>query len=279
MNLNEYASRKQNLLQRMIAALMWVFRQYLVPNITRSAWSQLMRVVYRVMKPFRDEVTELARQFYDDNRFEQTGAERHDIFKDDYYPEEWMRQALEPTYQELSKTRNADAAVVDISNRLVKVVEDGARRTTIQGIINDISQPLRGWARFDPRPPTCAFCTMMISRGPVYSEAITAGLDLDDQSAEELMQSIHPERLSDDERAELAELMNRWHPGCTCIVVPVYKRSGYPSERQEREALAIYNRARRAAEEKTFKSILKAMRSQIRNPQDDQDETTLPASA
>lgn len=48
-----------------------------------------------------------------------------------------------------------------------------------------------GWARVDREPPTCPFCTMLISRGPVYTSAETAG-----------------------ER-------NRFHGGCTCEVVLV----------------------------------------------------------
>lgn len=277
MNLEEYASRKANLLQRMLRALVWVFQQFLTPGITRERWVQMLRIIYRILKPFRDEGTELARQFYDANRAEHSNANtRHDIFKDDYYPIEWMAEALQPTYNRFIRTNNIDDALVDISSRVTKVLEDGARRTLIQGVQNDITQETRGWARFDPRPPTCAFCTMMISRGPVYVDAMNAGLDIDNTSAEELMQNVDPNRIDDDSLEDIYALMNRWHPACTCIVVPVYKRAGYPTERQERDALAIYNRARRLSEKKDFKSILKTMRRLNYVPQENEDEITLP---
>lgn len=276
MDINEYARRKQSLLVRMIRTLIALFRQFLTPRITRQDWVNLMRAVYRVMKPVRDDVTELSRQFYDDNRAEQTGDdEQHDIFKDDYYPEGWMREALEPTYDNLTKTGNVEGAIQDISNRLVKVVEDGGRRTILRGVETEPTYNVR-WSRFDPRPPTCAFCTMLISRGPVYHTAHTAGAQED---AESLMKSIHPDRLSADEAEELSELMNRWHPGCTCLVVPVYKLEGYPTQRQEEDAFEIYKKARKRAKEKTFKAILKEMRKDLYVPEDEQDEVSLPSSA
>jgi len=280
MDVDEYASRRESLLRRMILALLWVFQQFLTPGMTRRDWLILMRTVYRVMKPFRDEGTQLAREFYDANRAAESNAtSRHDIYTDDHYPEEWMQEALEPTYQNFQRTKNVNGAIQDISNRLVKVVEDGARRTLIKGVADDTDQEYRGWARFDPRPPTCAFCTMMISRGPVYAEAINAGLDLDNESAEELMRNVNPNNVDPETSAQLADLLNRWHPGCTCIVVPVYKRSGYITERQEREALAIYNSARRRAKEKTFKAILKEMRRDLYVPAKGEDEVTLPSVA
>jgi hypothetical protein len=273
MDVNEYARRKQTILNRMIAGLVYVFRQFLTPFLTRRSWFDFIRVMYRVIKQYRDEATELAREFYDDNRAEQLPHEpRHDIFKDDHYPEEWLRETMEPVYQNVVKTGNTEGAVQDATNRAVKVVEDGARRTILRGLDTDTSQPIRGFARFDPRPPTCAFCTMMISRGPVYAHD-TAGFTGSKESAASLWR--------DNDTDAMNELMNRWHPGCTCIAVPVYKLSGYPTERQEEEALKIYIAARKRAQRKgnvSFKAILKEMRKDLYNPSTEEDETTLTRS-
>lgn len=279
MDINEYARRKQRILTRMLAALLYVFEQFLTRFITPRSWDQLMRVSYRVMKPFRDEGTELARQFYDDNRAEQLpGEDRHDIFKDDYYPESWYREAMLPVYQKLQRGTSPEDAVEDAVARVTKVYEDAQRRTLIQGIATDTSQPIKGFARFDPRPPTCAFCTMMISRGPVYNkdrDGNTAGWPFDTQRLERL--------ILDDNPDEINELMNKWHPKCTCIVVPVYKYSNYPSEAQEKDALEIYIAGRKAAVARSRKEnvklttrlILDEMRKLIYSTRKEQDEVTL----
>lgn len=279
MDINEYARRKQRILTRMLAALLYVFQQFLRRVMTPRLWDQLMVVSYRVMKPFRDEGTQLAREFYDDNRAEQLpNAERHDIFTDDHYPERWYRETMLPVYQKLQRTGDVENAVEESVARVTKVYEDAQRRTLIQGIASDTSQPIKGFARFDPRPPTCAFCTMMISRGPVYNKSRdgnTAGWPFDVKRLEKL--------ILDDDPDEINELMNKWHPKCTCIVVPVYKYSNYPSEAQEKDALEIYIAGRKAAIKRAKKEgkklstrlILDEMRKIIYSPKKEQDETTL----
>lgn len=279
MDISEYARRKQRILTRMLAALLYVFQQFLRRVMTPRLWDQLMVVSYRVMKPFRDEGTQLAREFYDDNRAEQLpNAERHDIFTDDHYPERWYRETMLPVYQKLQRTGDVENAVEESVARVTKVYEDAQRRTLIQGIASDTSQPIKGFARFDPRPPTCAFCTMMISRGPVYNKSRdgnTAGWPFDAKRLEKL--------ILDDDPDEINELMNKWHPKCTCIVVPVYKYSNYPSEAQEKDALEIYIAGRKAAIKRAKKEgkklstrlILDEMRKIIYSPKKEQDETTL----
>lgn len=271
MTLTEYVRRKEAIIRRLLIAVLWVFQAFFTPFLTRRSWNQMLRALYPVMKQFRDESTTLAREFYDANRARETDLPRHDIFKDDYYPIEWFAEAMEPVYRDFKRTGNVDAAILQGSGRLSKVIEDAARRTIIQGVQTDTSAPVRGWARYDPEPPTCSFCLMMISRGPVYMDAANAGLDLDDESAEELWQR--------NDVAAMRAMMNRWHPHCTCVAVPVYRRSGYATEAQEKAALEIYNRARRAAEDKSYKGILKEMRRSLYKPAEEQDETDLPSVA
>lgn len=275
MDINDYARRKQSLLTRMLSALVYVFQQFLRGFMSPREWSDLMTVSYRVVKPFRDEATELAREFYDDNRAaQQPDKQRHDIFKDDYYPEKWFRQTMLPVFQGIQKHNTPEVAVEEAVARATKVVEDAQRRTLIQGIASDTGSVVRGFARFDPRPPTCAFCTMMISRGPVYTTAENGGWPFD-------VKSLEKNILNDDPDA-VNELMNKWHPKCTCIVVPVYKYNNYPSQGQENAALEIYIAGRKAAVkearklgvELTTRLILNEMRKIIYAVNKD-DETTL----
>lgn len=277
MNLEQYARAKQSLLRRMIAALIFPFRQFLSPFMTRRSWLQLMSVTYVIVKRYRDEATQLAREFFDDNRAEQLPDEpRHDIFTDDHYPRQWMEETLAPTFREFERTKNVDAAIEDLSNRVIKVVEDGARRTLLQGVATDPHRNAR-WARFDPRPPTCAFCTMLISRGPVYHSKKSAGGYVGSQ--DELEKTI-----LDGAQDDIDELLNRWHPGCTCIVVPIYTFENYVTQDQEDAAWDIYDRGRKNAEKiarrdnvkLTTRLILNEMRKLIYKPQTEQDEVTLP---
>lgn len=284
MDINEYARRKENILRRMLAALFHIFQQFLTGFVRARDWETFVHVTYLVMKPYRDEATELARTFFDDNRaaqLESSGTKRedqtrHDIFKDDYYPEKWFRSELAPLLQHAQEGRSSDSLIEEVVGRTTKVVEDGARRTIIQGVRTDSDLPIRGIARFDPRPPTCAFCTMMISRGPVYhTSANTAGWEHGTDRLEKL--------ILDDDTDSINELMNKWHPKCTCIAVPVYKYDNYPTQTQENEAFAIYDKARKNVKndlrlnqsKMNTRLILNEMRQLIYKPKTQEDETTL----
>lgn len=276
MDVNEYARRKESILAQMLNALLHVFQQFMKGYMSARDWDTAMHTSYRVMKPYRDRATELAREFYDDNRAEQTGdTERHDVFKDDYFPEQWYRQTMLPVFQHAQENREPDVLVEEAVSRVVKVVEDGARRTLIQAVQSDDKNAVRGFARFDPRPPTCAFCTMMISRGPVYVSAETAGWPFDTARLEKTLLDESPERLS--------EMMNKWHPDCTCVVVPVYSYSNYPTLDQEQEAFDIYDRARKAVAKDlkvgqskiNTRLILNKMRELIYSKNLEQDATNL----
>ena len=278
MDLNEYARRKQNILSRMIAALLQVFQQFLTRAISARDWQAFVHVTYTVMKPYRDEATELARVFYDDNRAAQIpSVAPQDVYKDDYYPEEWFRQSMRPLFEHAQESRDSDALIEEAVNRVTQTVEDGARRTIIQAVRDDVDAPIRGIARWDPKPPTCAFCTMMISRGPVYhTNGDTAGWEHGTDKLEKL--------ILDQDFDTVNELMNKWHPGCTCVAVPVYKYDNYPTQEQEEAAFEIYKRARkrvahlmRVNESKNnTRLILNAMRQEIYSPSLEQDATTLP---
>lgn len=74
--------------------------------------------------------------------------------------------------------------------------------------------PVRGWARVATGKETCAWCLMLISRGPVYLSAKGAGLDLHDAGAAAGL----------SEGKDVSEWMNEWHIGCDCKVVPVYDK-------------------------------------------------------
>lgn len=274
MNLDEYSDRKEQILDSMFANILLVLLSFMTLGISRRVWFRFLNAVYPRVKRARDDAAFLAREFFDDNRAAELRTDdRVDFFAETNYEIDWFAEAVEPVFEYLQDPdADPEAALSDFSNRLTKIVEDGARRTLLRGVEAD--EDCLGWARFDPRPPTCAFCTLLISRGPDYKTAQTAGFRGTNEQAEDL--------IARGDFDSMNALMNRWHPGCTCAVVPVYKYSGYQTERQEEEAFQIYKRARRAvlAEGKkpTAKNILNEMRRMFRVERKNQDEVQLPAA-
>ena len=73
---------------------------------------------------------------------------------------------------------------------------------------------IKGWARVATGRETCGWCLMLVSRGPVYKSAETAGARVSDRDAVQLSGSGE---ISADEH------MRAWHAGCDCKVVPVFR--------------------------------------------------------
>ena len=95
------------------------------------------------------------------------------------------------------------------------------------------SGPVRGWARVATGKETCAFCLMLISRGPVYLSAQGAGLDLHDAGAAAALAQ------GDD----VSQWMNQWHIGCDCKVIPVYDKVDWPGMYAAQRAMELWNEA------------------------------------
>lgn len=101
------------------------------------------------------------------------------------------------------------------------------------------AQPVavKGWARVATGRETCAWCLMLVSRGPVYRGADTAGLDLPDWEADEIFGGV------DDLASffsETEEYMNEWHAGCDCKVVPVYDVNKWPGINEQKRAEKLW---------------------------------------
>lgn len=93
--------------------------------------------------------------------------------------------------------------------------------------------PVRGWARVATGKETCAWCLMLISRGPVYLSSKGAGLDLHDAGAAASLQ----------EGKDVSQWMNEWHIGCDCKVVPVYDKYEWPGRDAAKRAMELWNDA------------------------------------
>lgn len=93
---------------------------------------------------------------------------------------------------------------------------------------------VKGWARVATGEKTCSWCLMLCSRGPVYSDAYSAGLEMEDWIAVEMYENSKGFPKSD---------MDDWHPGCDCKVVPVFDYREWPGKDEAAEALEKWNDA------------------------------------
>lgn len=114
-----------------------------------------------------------------------------------------------------------------IANSADLHVRNAYRNTSLAYVHND--NDIRGWARIDPVPPTCEFCRLLISRGPVYKSEQSAGG------------------------------RHKYHKGCTCVPQIVFR--GQENDWPGREMfLAERSRYRSATKGKSGKAARKAWR-------------------
>lgn len=101
---------------------------------------------------------------------------------------------------------------------MAKFLEDAGRpkfKPSDVSTIDPADRMVRGWARVATGAETCAWCLMLISRGPVYLTAGSAGSRFTDDTA-----------LRMDAAGTLLDAkIKQWHPNCDCKVVPVFKIS------------------------------------------------------
>lgn len=175
--------------------------------MTDQHWNALLAIAFPSIDQARREASELAREFYDSVREDAAPTkERHSIDLEPYFFE-WLQQRLEPAKRDFVAGDAPDSALEAVTGLVTKEVEDSGRRTIIRGVDSD--PQATHWARYDPKQPTCAFCIMLISRGPVYKK-------------------------------ETAQFLSHKH--CTCKAVPVFKgqRKSWPGYEQYKEANGLW---------------------------------------
>lgn len=115
------------------------------------------------------------------------------------------------------------------------------------------SLDVKGWARVATGDETCAWCLMLVSRGPVYQQADLAGLS--EEYTETEYVDLYNRYDQEEYGKKLAEkdengnnMLNQWHKGCDCLIVPVFKKStwfGWPAARRAKD---LWDKAVIAAE-------------------------------
>lgn len=193
--------------------------------------------------------------------------ERHPIFLAEY-EEPWLREALEPVRDDFLPETADQKDLEKVVHRVVKEVKNGGRQTQVRATRSD--QLVQGWARVEGGGESCAFCTMLISRGPVYLEANTAGFGAPNNVAAIRIWERF-ERTGDD--TALMALMNRYHANCDCRVVPVFDRQDWPGRDAYLEAEQLWKESTKGY---AGRDALNALR---RSMGDGYKQGSLPAAA
>ena len=215
----EYTAAHALLTAALIKRLVEMLVPYQSVTLLPRAWVNLLSKMYPIVERYRYDSGELARQFHDYERrrrldeiddtedlpaFEDvdndsdipvpTKQRRHDVYLSGYDPD-WFYDAMEPTRETFSKQDADDSALRNVVQTAVKEVENGGRSTMRRAVETD--PRAIGWARVQGGNESCAFCLVMISRGPVYKSAESAGS------------------------------MSQWHDNCDCKVVAVYNKNSW----------------------------------------------------
>lgn len=185
-------------------------RRIVGAEMSPASWHLIAQAMYPDIVSARRQAVELATQYYGT-------AAGHAPPRVDIRP--YRVEALESALGDVLPDDGQPlelGALEQIIGVAHKHTEDAARRRTIAAVIEDDRVPT--WARYDPDPPTCHFCLMLIGRGPVYHSAEDAGL------------------------GGIGK-MNQWHRKCSCKAVLVRDRSNWLGRDQTIAAAKLYTEA------------------------------------
>jgi hypothetical protein len=211
MQLAEYSRTQRSITARAVQLILNLLLPYRGTRITQLSWRFIVRGMFPIVDNARRESAILMREYYDSQRIEH--------YDDDYdldlpaYDLAWLEESLKPVIGDNRNMEFDEARVVETALRVAKEVENGGRRMGLNAVRGDKHRV--GFARVATGRETCAFCLMLVSRGPVFKSELKAGAK--HEGAAEILEAKND--VSDE---ELDDLMTRWHPGCDCKVVPVF---------------------------------------------------------
>jgi hypothetical protein len=231
---DEYAAA-QAVISASVARYVAQFGKFFVnPALGIAEWLRLLELLFPEIQRQRERSADLAREFYDAQReLRHPDLPRNDRLLENY-EFHWFAEDMDEARRKMSQEDSPADAVGRLALRAVRAVENGGRRQIIRAVENDPAPHIiKGWARVATGRETCAWCLMLISRGPVYLGADTAGLNLDDTTAKRMIAAGE----------DVSEFMEQWHDGCDCKVVPVFKTEVWPGQAAADRALELWNEA------------------------------------
>lgn len=244
MNPEEYAAAQLLISAAVVRHVRNVAGFFAQPALTMFGWLRLLDLLFPEIQRRRTESSVLARRFYDAQR-----AQFHpDLPRNDRPLEgttfEKFVENMDPARERMQQSETRGDALTHLTLRAVREVENAGRQQIIHAVENDPEpRVLRGWARVATGRETCAWCLMLISRGPTYVRAETAGLDLDTEHALELFENKDLETYFADISGEIKQ----WHPGCDCKVIPVFRNEDWFGKEAADRALDLWGEATKEA--------------------------------
>ncbi|QCG76780.1 hypothetical protein SEA_RUTHERFERD_15 [Mycobacterium phage Rutherferd] len=244
MNPEEYAAAQLLISAAVVRHVRNVAGFFAQPALTMFDWLRLLDLLFPEIQRRRTEASVLARRFYDSQR-----AQHHpDLPRNDRPLEgttfEKFVENMDPARERMQQADTRGDALTHLTLRAVREVENAGRQQIIHAVENDPEpRVLRGWARVATGRETCAWCLMLISRGPTYVRAETAGLDLDTEHALELFENNDQETYFADISGEIKQ----WHTGCDCKVIPVFRNEDWFGKEAADRALDLWGDATKEA--------------------------------
>ena len=260
MNLENLEQRTQNSVRPVIIQTEQALSPFIGMKLTPALWHHILVALFDFVLPASRVVAAAARSFYDAERSRvYPTAPRHEVYLAELTFDKFTRD-MEPVRSMVVGTEVTEGAVHHAALRAARTVENTGRWTIIQAVetpdpwidfedddeeftVSTMSdherremfrarnEGVRGWARVATGRETCGWCLMLVSRGAVYHSARDAGAKLDDREALKVSNSgsMDPE-----------EMMNEWHAGCDCKIVPVFDLKNWSGRDRYEAALEMW---------------------------------------
>ena len=203
------------------AALVRTYFEFLPNSPDDTTWARFVNTIYDQVMLGRFDAFNLAIEFYNSQR---PTLEDPPEFVERTYPSTVLDKALKPARARLVGLEEFEAEerrlAADAAESITARQVVNAGRNAIEDAVRNDSAAI-GWARLPSGAETCAFCMMIISRGPAYKTAGTAGRDT-------------------NARFE-GDGLFKFHNNDDCLIVAVFDRDNYPGRDDYLRAQSLWN--------------------------------------
>lgn len=170
-----------------------------------TQWRTFVRTAYPMVMQARLETFDTSRDYYLSQR---PSDDNPPEFVERSYPVEALDKALQPTRIGLSGAEDAQADIEALEAQMLDTVERHSLAAGRDAVTDTAKRDdlALGWARVASGAETCAFCTMLVSRGPVYTSKQSAGFQVNQPGREH----------------------EPYHDRCDCVPTPVFDDLDWP---------------------------------------------------
>lgn len=212
MDPDEYRNRSLTIAAATAAYVRSIF-SFLPAGVDLTTWRRFIATIYPEVMGGRLDTFNLATEFYDSQRPRNAPPIEH---IERSYPPQRLEKALRPARARLVGLEEFEAEERRLAAEQAEAISaehtiNAGRQNVEDSVKND--RAALGWARVSSGAETCAFCTMLVSRGPVYKNQRTASF---------------------------RENGEPYHPNCDCIAVPVFDRNDWPGRDTYIEAQRLW---------------------------------------